>query len=264
MVNNRFRSAATLLAVGAMLGTAGLSQGISAATSGPTVVRSGSKLDAADAVDRFRSLLGPDNGGSPGGDPKGHREINWDGVPDEQAEPNAYVGDFFNAPTAPRARGAVLKSVGGGRLAVSARAGNPAGVEPRFGNINPSYSTQFTTFSPERLFSPVGTNTVDLTFRVPGTTTRAAVRGFGAIYTDVDRPEGASFRYYDPKGRLLGTYRVPAAPGSLSFLGVVFRDPVVARIRIVYGNRPLGPDESSRVDVAVMDDFFYGEPNAIE
>ena len=49
---------------------------------------------------------------------------------------------------------------------------------------------------------------------------------------------------------------VPAAPGSLSFLGVVFRDPVVARIRIVYGNRPLGPDESSRVDVAVMDDFF--------
>ena len=93
----------------------------------PTVVRSTHAV--ASAVDRFRSLLGPDNGGAPGGDPAGRREIKWDGVPDEFAEPNAYVGDFFNADTAPRARGAILASPGG-RLAVSAKPQNPAGVLP--------------------------------------------------------------------------------------------------------------------------------------
>jgi hypothetical protein len=262
MTTYRYRRFALLLAVGTALSIPSVTQQVGAATAGPTVVLSAPTLDAAAAVARFRALLGPDNGGGPGGDPTGHREINWDGVPDEQAEPNGYVGDFFNAATAPRARGAVLRSVGGGRLAVSAREGNPAGVEPRFGNINPSYAAQFKTFSAERLFSPVGSTTVDLTFRVPGTSTPAAVRGFGAVYTDVDRAKSAAFRYYDVKGRLLGTYSVPAAPGSLSFLGVVFRDPVVARVRIVYGNRALGPDESRRVDVAVMDDFLYSEPSA--
>jgi hypothetical protein len=41
---------------------------------------------------------------------------------------------------------------------------------------------------------------------------------------------------------------------------VAFDDPVVARVRIEYGNGELGPDESANYDVAVMDDFIYGEP----
>jgi hypothetical protein len=41
---------------------------------------------------------------------------------------------------------------------------------------------------------------------------------------------------------------------------VVFRSPVVARVRIEYGSGKLGPDESADYDVAVMDDFIYGEP----
>jgi hypothetical protein len=40
----------------------------------------------------------------------------------------------------------------------------------------------------------------------------------------------------------------------------VFPSPVVARVRIAYGNVKLGPNESRRYDVAVMDDFIYGEP----
>lgn len=43
-------------------------------------------------------------------------------------------------------------------------------------------------------------------------------------------------------------------------LGVVFPNAVVARVRIEYGNHALGPKESARVNVAVMDDFIYGEP----
>lgn len=211
------------------------------------------------AVDRYRALLGRDNGGAPGGRSNGHREINWDSVPDQFAEPSALPGDFFNAPIAPRARGALL-STPGKNVAVSARPGNPYGAAVRFGNINPTYSSRFRTFSPPRLFSPIGSNIVNLTFRVPGTQRPAVVRGFGAVYTDVDLPEKTGFRYYDIHGRLLGAFTVPAAPRGLSFLGVRFPTAVVARVRIQYGTHALGPNDSRSVDVAVMDNFIYGEP----
>jgi hypothetical protein len=50
---------------------------------------------------------------------------------------------------------------------------------------------------------------------------------------------------------------------KLSFLGVVFRRAVVARVRIEYGNTRLGPDDGGKYDVAVMDDFIYGEPQPL-
>jgi hypothetical protein len=156
----------------------------------------------------------------------------------------------------------VLRTPGSG-VAVSADRDNPAGAAVRFGDINRRYVRQFEAFSPERLFSPVGSNVVDLRFYVPGTRRRAVVKGFGAVYTDVDRRENTAFQYFDARGRSLGEFAVPPRPSGLSFLGVAFRNPVVARVRIEYGNRALGPTESARNDVAVMDDFIYGEPQAI-
>jgi hypothetical protein len=35
-------------------------------------------------------------------------------------------------------------------------------------------------------------------------------------------------------------------------------------VRIVYGTNKLGPDDSKKHDVAVMDDFIYGEPQAVQ
>jgi hypothetical protein len=211
------------------------------------------------AVKRFRRLLGPNNGGGPGGKAKGRREIDWDAVPDEFAAPNALPGDFFNDKVAPRARGAVLKTPGD-HVAVSADADNPAGAPVRFGDVNPTYTKLFKTFSPERLFSPIGSNIVNLTFRVPGTDTPGVVKGFGAVYTDIDRKDNTAFRYFDARGRSLGRYPAPVSKGGLSFLGVVFKNARVARVRIQYGSGKLGPNESKSYDVAVMDDFFYGEP----
>jgi hypothetical protein len=211
------------------------------------------------AVKRFRQLLGPDNGGGPSGKAKGRREINWDAVPDQFASPNALPGDFFNDKVAPRARGAILKTPGD-HVAVSADASNPAGAPVRFGDINSTYTNQFKTFSPERLFSPIGSNIVNLTFRVPGTDTPAVVKGFGAVYTDIDRKDNTAFRYFDAKGRSLGRYAAPVSKGGLSFLGVVFKNAGVARVRIQYGSGKLGPNDSKSYDVAVMDDFIYGEP----
>ena len=216
--------------------------------------------DITAVVERYRTLLGPDNGGEPGSKPTGRREINWDKVPDEFAAPDFLPADFFNASKAPRARGAHLSTPGRG-VQVSARRDNPTGTPVRFGHINPTYPKIFKTFSEERLFSPIGSNIVDLTFYVPGTSIPALTRGFGAVYTDVDT-EHTAFDYFDKDGKSLGRFAVPIADKGLSFLGAIFERPVVARVRIVYGTVALGPDDSPSNDVAVMDDFIYGEPQA--
>jgi hypothetical protein len=219
--------------------------------------------DIAAAVEEYRALLGENNGGDPGTQgPSGYREINWDTIPDEFSAPNFYTPDFFNQPEAPRARGIVLNTPGEG-LMVSANADNPYGVLPRFGNINPQYADSFKTFSEEKLFSPIGSNLVVITFFVPGTNTPAAVRGFGAVYTDVDTQHTA-FEYFDVNGNSLGQFQTPIADNGLSFLGVVFDEAIVARVEVKYGTGALGPDDGAgEVDVAVMDNFIFGEPQAI-
>lgn len=253
---------AVVVASGAILASCGGDdeEGESATEGGkPTVVRGAGDIEAT--VDEFRGLLGPDNGGAPEGDPDGRREINWDKVPDALAAPNALPADAFNAKQDPGARGALLETPGD-HVAVSADADNPAGAAVRFGDVNPSYSDEFTNFSEERLFSPIGSNAVDLKFFVPGTDTPGVSRGFGAVYTDIDAVENTAFEYFDQDGESLGKFAAPVSDGGLSFLGVAFEEPVVARVRIEYGNGKLGPDESPDYDVAVMDDFIYGEPQA--
>jgi hypothetical protein len=146
---------------------------------------------------------------------------------------------------------------------VSAASDNPTGTLPRFGNLNPLYVDSFVTFSEERLFSPVGSNIADLTFFVPGTITPAVVRGFGAVYVDIDTDHTA-FEYFDLNGNSLGKYQAPIADNGLSFLGVIFPDAVVHRVRISYGTTSLGPDDSNDNDVAVMDNFIYSEPQAAQ
>ncbi len=228
----------------------------------PTVVAASGDITAA--VEQYRGLLGgTNNGGDPGSrGTEGYREVNWDSVSDEVAAPNFYPPDFFNAPQAPRARGLFIATPGDG-LMISADSDNPTGTLPRFGNLNPQYADIFKTFSEERLFSPVGSHIADVTFFVPGTDTPAAVRGFGAVYTDVDTDHTA-FEYFDRAGNSLGSFQTPLSGDGLSFLGVVFKEAVIFRIEVRYGTGALGPDDGDGgVDVAVMDNFIYGEPQAI-
>ncbi len=212
------------------------------------------------AINEYKALLGADNGGDPGTKGvTGFREINWDGLTDAESAPNLYPSDLFNSPAAPRARGIVISTPGTG-LMVSADSNNPTGTPPSFGNINPTYTAIFPPYSAERLFSPVGSNIADIRFYVPGTNTKAVVRGFGAVYVDVDRLENAAFEYFDINDKSLGVYGTPALNEGHVFLGVLFDKAIVHRVRVEYGNSPLGPNESSTVDVSVMDNFIYGEP----
>jgi hypothetical protein len=60
---------------------------------------------------------------------------------------------------------------------------------------------------------------------------------------------------------------VPATTGNqtFSFLGITTdaNEPLIGSIRIITGTNALGPNESSEIDLVVMDDFFYGEPQLI-
>lgn len=210
------------------------------------------------SVDGFRAALGGLNANVAGSFVSGRREINWDGVPDALSAPNALPANFFNVNSP---RGAVFSTPGSG-FQVSATAASGTPVE--FGNINASYTSQFATFSPQRLFTAVGSNVVDVNFFVPGSTTPALTRGFGSVFTDVDLANTTSIAFYDANNVLLDTLFVPGQTGSesLSFLGADYGSAVISRVRITSGNAALGPNETTGLDLVVMDDFIYGEPIA--
>jgi len=220
--------------------------------------------DIQSAVDGFRTDLGGNNNGVGGGPfSSGFRAINWDGVPDALAAANLLPANFFNA-TSPR--GVTFQTAGTGFQA-SATAANSGGVPVRFGNIDPSYPNTFQAFSQERLFTALGSPFLDVNFFVPGgPTTPAFTRGFGAVFSDVDQSDSTSIEFLDANNAELYTLFVPAANGGLSFAGVTFNaGEQVARVRIMSGNAALGAGvlDGGATDLVVMDDFFYGEPQAV-
>lgn len=92
--------------------------------------------------------------------------------------------------------------------------------------------------------------------------------GFGAVFTDVDIAEASLIEYFDVEGNLLFSREVPATSGDegLSFLGVTFESPIVRRVRITAGTAAPGEDDVTQggtADIAVVDDFIYGEPAAV-
>lgn len=216
-------------------------------------------------VDQFRAALGaPNNGNAPGPLTAGRREINWDGggAVTTALAPTPFAG-FLNS------RGSLFTTPGTGFVQVPVQE-----VAATF--ANPSYDGIFQAFSPVRLFAATGSTITDTEFFVPGGGNVPAVtRGFGAVFTDVDLPDGRAsngrrvardgstiVELFDAAGRLLFAGFVPAAPGDggQSFLGVTFDDPVIARVRIVAGNSVPGVDDGGGHDVVLMDDFLYGEP----
>jgi hypothetical protein len=220
-------------------------------------------------VDQYRAALGAVNNGNNPGQPSGRREINWDGGSTTNAT-TTLTGTPLN--TFLNTRGANITTRGSGFVQAP-----PSGLADTFGNS--SYATIFHAFSPLRLFSPIGSNVTEVEFSVPGSNgnTPATSTGFGVVFTDVDSPDGSRLRnrtgnrfastlieYYGTRGELLFSSNAPASPGdgSLSFIGVVFDDVRVARVRIIAGDVAPGPNDD-RKDIVMMDDFLYGEPTAV-
>ena len=209
-------------------------------------------------VDAYRAALGQLNPNVAGSFGTGRREINWDGVPAAMSAPNNLAANFFNVNSP---RGVVFTTPGTG-FQVSA---NAADGPIEFDNLNPAYSAQFQTFSPQKLFTALGSNILDVNFFVAGSTTPATVSGFGSVFTDVDLANTTSIEYFDQNNVSLGTFFAPVANNGLSFLGVSFNaGERISRVRITNGNLVIGPSENgTTTDVVVMDDFIYGEPTNV-
>jgi hypothetical protein len=194
------------------------------------------------ARDAFRLDLGGGTVAGANGSFGGvRREINWDAVPATFSAPNNLPANFFNVNSP---RGAIFSTPGTGFQVSGATtdnlAGQPAAAD--FGNIDPSYTSTFAPFSPQRLFTSLGSNVMDVTFFLPVTNTPALTNGFGAIFSDVDLANTTSIQLFDSLSNPLGNpFFVPATAGSetFSFLGISFSDPVIARVRITSATLPL-------------------------
>lgn len=215
-----------------------------------------------DTVDAYRlALAAPNNGNAPGPLPTGRREINWDGggppVVNGTDPVTPFVG-FQNT------RGATFTTPGAG-LTQAAATGGLLSLDL----INATYANLFAPFSLNRLITPLGSNVTEGFFSIPGSggAAPAGVRGFGAVFSDVDLAGETTIEYFGIDGQSLGVFDVPAATGNqtFSFLGITVagNEPLIGSIRIVTGNAALGPNESGTVDLVVMDDFFYGEPQRV-
>jgi len=249
---------------------AAISLGLPSLAAAEAVIRSAggdaTPASIASARDQFRVDLGGGTVAGPNGSfGDARREINWDGVPDGFSAPNNLPPNFFNSNSP---RGAEFSTPGSG-VQVSANSG-AAPVE--FANIDPSYLSTFGVFSSQRLFTGLGSNVVDVSFFLPGTSTPALVSGFGSVFTDVDLTSSTKIEFFDASNASLGTYAVPTGTvgsESLSFLGVSFTEgPIISHVQITSGNTalgagiidgaPSGPDNV--VDLVVMDDFLYAAP----
>ena len=207
-------------------------------------------------VAEFRTDLGDQLNTTPGPFTEGRREIKWDGAA-LPTNVNTFPGDFFN--TVVKA-GAIFTTDGTGFR----------NSDNDFSDINQAYADDFNAFSQPKTFMPVGSSEMNVSFRVPGGEAPAASRGFGVVFSDVEREGAALIKLFDAQGRSLGQYLAPVRSDAdgFSFVGVVFDSPIVAQVHIKSGQRALGADvqdlsDGGNLDLAVMDDFLYAEPQEI-
>lgn len=210
-------------------------------------------------VAAFGTLLGdPNNGAVAGEQAAGRREINWDGA---GANPfndrNDFPSTFFNSNVK---AGAVFTTPGTGFR----------NDDSRFAAVNAGYPAQLTEFSPSKIFSPVGSNVMDVLFQVAGQPTPATVNGFGAVFADVDVAGGTTIEFFDVNGTLLLKLAAPVRTdgAGLSFAGAKFTSAIVARVRLTLGTAALSANTADvsaggTGDIVVVDNFLYGEPKRI-
>jgi hypothetical protein len=209
-------------------------------------------------LDAFRAALGGVLN-APNTPPaaSGRREINWDGVPAAVTNVDNFPATFFNV----NSKRGVLMSTPGTGLRVDSTA---------FASVNAGLADQFKAFSPQKLFMAVGSNQVEVDFKLAGETTNGLTKGFGVVFSDVDRAGSTRIEYFDANGVRIANIAATAQGGAqgFSFLGAVFDAPIIARVLITSGDAALsatGTDLSvgGTTDLVVMDDFIYGEPQPV-
>jgi hypothetical protein len=217
-------------------------------------------------VAAFQAALGsPNNANAPGPLSSGRREINWDGG-GPPVDANAPGGTPFNVFLNTRGGQFTTPTPGTGFLQGPPSGGPQDGFNGFFSN--PTLADSFGVFSPNRIFSPTGSNITDGLFFIPGTngSVPATVSGFGAVFTDVDLAGSTSLQFFGTSNNLIFEQSVTPGTvpnGSLSFLGAIGdAGEQIARVRITTGNATISSTsvDGGSVDLVAMDDFIYAEP----
>jgi len=211
--------------------------------------------DISGKLNEFRNQLGTLN--TTTGQTSGRREINWDGVPDSLSGLKL-ASDFFNPTEAgsPQARQRGLVYAGNSDAMVS---------KTSFAEINTQAATEFSDFSGNKSFAVVNATLWPVEFRVAGENTTASVKGFGIVFSDVDKSNSTFIEFFDHE-KSIGKYYVPAHDntGSFSFLGVYFPGQTVTHVSIGHEGRLVDGEkditQGGSKDLVVLDDFIYSEP----
>ncbi|HEY6503499.1 MAG TPA: hypothetical protein VIZ28_05935 [Chitinophagaceae bacterium] len=225
-----------------------------------TIVKvSGDSAAVAAKLTEFRVLLGDPLNSAPN-QTTGRREVNWDGAPAAVTNNNTFPFDFFNNtdPAGPNGRKRGLQYVNNGTLLRL--------DSSDFSEIDPSYAGQFEPFSKKKMIIPVGANVSVISFKVPGTTTDASVKGFGVVLSDVDDANSTYIEFYNGV-KSLGVFKAPATAGTAkySFLGVFFPVEKITHLVLTAGNAALANGvkdvtDGGTKDLVAIDDFLYSEP----
>ena len=223
--------------------------------SNPVVFKANGDINGK--MNEFRAVLGAQLNAAPGAI-GGRREINWDGVPADLVN-KALPGDFFN----PTDNGALASRQRG--LTYAAPGGEFRVSNTNFTEVNAGAANQFSTFSGDKAFANISSSLWDAEFQVAGQAVAATVKGFGAVFADVDLDNSTFLEFFNAD-RSLGKYFVPAKSGgtNFSFLGVYFKNEKVTRVRVGHDGRlNEGLNDISNGgtrDLIVLDDFLYDEP----
>ena len=237
--------------------TTALSLSVSAAHGGFLTFEAAGANPAAitSTRDAFRTAVGGGTTAGANGSFGGvRREINWDGVPNTFADPNFLPANFFNVNSP---RGAVFSTPGSGFM-VSTNAGESSSA--LFG-----FSSDFQTFSAQRLFTAIDSSITDVNFFVPGTNTAATTSAFGLIFVDVEVENLTKLEFFDHNDALIFSRNASVFGNQgLTFLGGVANAcERISRVRITSGQNTIvsnGRLGNPNDDVVVMDDFLYAEP----
>lgn len=211
-----------------------------------------------DEVDAFKASLGTlNNTPNVSG---GHREINWDGVPDSLLN-KPLPADFFNQ-TASDASAAMQRGI-------TYSPGNFVVSDDGFASVNNEASSEFSSFSGDKAFANTTSVLWDVKFEKAGTEQEASVQSFGAVFSDVDEDNSTSMEFFDGETSL-GKFFVPAhdAASSFSFLGITApAGKHITKVTVSHdgflaeGGRDISQGGSK--DLIVLDDFIYSEPVAL-
>lgn len=225
----------------------------------------------------FYNDLGGNYNGLGGSYPSGYREIDFEDFHNSpgNVSPFQFPFDFY---TKVEPRGAQFNtSVKTGGTDQTMLITEPVCVGcslVQFRDSHLTFGHPFKPFSGSKMLGVVYDNTLEISFRIPGTDVPATVKGFGMVFADVDFLN-TYMTAYDENGKIIYGGSVPVLDDGFSFLGISFSNGTrIARVTIMLGWSPLvlGYGNYSAivhngeflVDYVAADNVIFGEPRAMD